>query len=166
MLGVIGVICLVLVQFLPWGGISEFGFEGNAYTWEMEFRGEGAFFGEEEFSESESWYSEEIEDGEGESAPDEDVTKIRIAIPLLLAGLLLIALGAVLGFTLRGRAAGVLLLLGGVVAAVGVVLFAVAVDSIFESDQDWGAAFYLAIAGSALGLLGGVLGLVPGAKSA
>lgn len=168
--GIIGALCLVFVQFLPWGGVEGSGggftFRSEAYTWRMESSGSGSFGGFGEFGGSDkvNWYSDEAHDGEDEQ--DADVLKVRIAIPLLLVGLLLGALGGLLGFLARGPAAGVLLLVGGVLAAAGTVLFAIAVDGLFDSEQDWGASFYLAIAGSALGLVAGVLALAPGGRAA
>lgn len=169
--GIAGAVCLVLVQFLPWGGVEEsgggFSVSGKAYTWRMESSGSGSFGGFGEFSDSDStnWYSDEAHDGD--DGQDADVLKVRIAIPLLLVGLLLGALGAILGFVTRGPSAGVLLLVGGVLATAGTVLFAMAVDGLFESDQDWGPSFYLAITASALGLVGGVLALArPGRAAA
>ena len=168
--GILGALCLALVQFLPWGGVEESGggftVSGKAYTWRMESSGSGSFGGFGEFSESDStnWYSDEAHDGDDDQ--DAHVLKVRIAIPLLLAGLLLGALGGLLGFVSRGAAAGILLLVGGVLAAAGTILFAMAVDGLFDSEQDWGASFYLAIAASALGLVAGVLALAPGARSA
>jgi hypothetical protein len=163
-LGILAAVCLVLVQFLPWGGVEAGGFGGSAeskaYTWRTEgsFSGFG-FSG----SEKESWYSSDLED-DGE-VPAE-VAQIRIAIPVLLAGLALAAIGGILGITMRGPASGILVLLGGILAIVGTAMFAMAVDSLYDSDQDWGSSFYLAISASVLGLVGGILGVVPGARNA
>lgn len=168
-LGVLSAIALVFVQFLPWGGVSQslFGasFDVDAYTWRMQASGEG--FGGD-FEDSENWYTgdfDEDDEEDGSSADDADLMKIRIAIPLLSAGLLLAAVAAILGFMARGPGA-LLLLIGGIVVAVGTALFALAVDSIFESDHDWGASFYLAIAASAMALIGGIVGLVGGGRGA
>lgn len=150
---------LVVVQFLPWGGVSESGFDMDAYTWKMEMSGE---FGGFDFSNKENWYTGEFDD-DGMDVDDSDLTKIRIAIPLIGAGLLLAAVGGLLAFLARGPVP-LLLLIGGILTAVGTVLFALAVDSIFDSDQDWGASFYLAIVASALALVGGIVGLAGGGR--
>ena len=162
-LGVLSAIALIVVQFLPWGGVDQMGFNMDAYTWKMELAGE---FGGFDFSDQESWYSDEIDNqDEGDQAADDaDIMKIRFAIPLLGAGLLLAAVAALLGFLSRGPAA-LLLLIGGILAAIGTVLFALAVDSIFDSDQDWGASFYLSIAAAAMALVGGIVGLAGGRGS-
>ena len=162
-LGVLSAIALVVVQFTPWGGIDQGGFEVNAYTWKLEMSAEG-FFGSGEFSDKQGWYSDEVEENEESDADHSDLTKIRIAIPLLGAGLLLAAVGALLAFLGRGPSP-LLLLVGGVLTAVATVLFGLALDSMFDSDQDWGASFYLAIAASAMALVGGIVGMVGGTRS-
>lgn len=166
-LGILAAVCLALVQFLPWGGTSNSFFgasaDVDAYTWRMEVSGEG--FGEE-FSDKENWYSGEFDDAEDEDDDFETyLMEIRIAIPFLMAGLLLCAVGAILGFMARGPSA-LILLLGGIAATVATVLFAIAVDGMFDSDQDWGASFYLGIAASALALVGGIVGLAGGNRGA
>jgi hypothetical protein len=159
-LGILGATCLLLVQFLSWGGVSQeggqvFGFsfpdsEVEAHTWHMEARA-----GNNEHKES--WYSDEMED-DGED--QEGLSEIRIAIPFLLGGLIVTALGAVLALAARGGAGSIVLLVGGLVAAAGTTLFILGVDQMFDSAQDWSSAYYLAIAGCVLAVLGGVLGLV------
>lgn len=152
-------VAFILVQFMPWGGVSGsvFGatFSGDAYTWHMEASGSG--FGASG-SDKTSWYDDEADD---DAEDTEHIANIRIAIPLLLGALVLLAVGALLAFVTRGAAAGALMLVGAVAGTIGTILFAIAVDGLFDSDQDWGAAFFLAIGGSALGLASGVLGLAP-----
>lgn len=163
-LGVLAAVALVVVQFLPWGGTEDFGFRMDAYTWKAEMSGE---FGGFDFSNKENWYTGDFE-GEGDEGmeiDDSDLLKVRIAIPLLSAGLLLAAVAGLLAFMSRGPAA-LLLLIGGILAAAGTVLFALAVDHMFDSDQDWGAAFYIAIAASAMALIGGIVGLAGGNRGA
>lgn len=159
-LGALAAVALVLVQFMPWGGVagSAFGttFKADAYTWHMEASGSSPFGSG---SDKTNWYDDEVDDDEDTAG---DVTNIRIAIPLILAGLLAVALGGILAFVTRGGAAGAVLLVGGILAAIGTTLFALGVDGLFDSDQDWAASFYLAIAASALGLVAGVLGLAGG----
>lgn len=148
----VGALCLLLVQFLPWASLSFSGFgaesEVEVSTWKATSSGSfGGFSGDE----SHGWYSEDADDADG-------VGQIRTAIPFLLAGLVVTAIGAVLGF---GRGPGaVVMLVGGLVALVGLVLFAMGTDAFYDSEQDWGASFYLAIAGTTLAILGGVLGLM------
>lgn len=158
-LGVLAAVALVLVQFLPWGGVSAsfggFGGSSEAYTWHLE--ASGTAFGQTS-SDRASWYSDDVEDDDS----DEEVRQVRIAIPLLLGGLALAALGGILALATRSGAASILLMLGGILAAIATLLFSLALDSLFESEQEWAASFYLAIAGSALALVGGVLGLVAG----
>lgn len=166
-LGTLAAVCLVLVQFLPWGGTSDSFFgasaEVEAYTWKMEVSGEG--FGSD-FSDKENWYSGEFDDAEeDEEEFDTYLLQIRIAIPFLMAGLVLCAVGAIVGFMGRGPSA-LLVLLGGIAATVATVLFAIAVDGMFDSDQDWGASFYLAIAACALAIIGGIVGLAGGRHGA
>jgi hypothetical protein len=170
-LGVLGAVALVLVQFFAWGGISTeggsaFGFDFpgtsvDAYTWKMKAEAGGN-------TEKESWYSSDLEAEDDDEDSDEhnaNLLKIRIAIPLLMAGLVLAAVGGLLGFLARGPY-GILLLVGGILAAIGTVLFALGVDGFFDSDQDWGPSFYLAIVACAVTLVGGVLGLVGGRRGA
>lgn len=152
----VGALCLLLVQFLPWAGVETEGFSGfgfdfpgakvDSYTWQMDANGQ-----------NEGWYNEDFDDSDG-------IGMIRTAIPFLLAGLVVTAIGAVVCF-LRASTGGLVTLIGGVVALVGLVLFAMGTDSFYDSNQDWGASFYLAIAGTVLGLLGGVLGLLSGNAS-
>lgn len=147
----VGALCLVLVQFVPWGGIetsggSVFGFtfpgaQVDSYTWHVDANGE-----------SEGWYSGDLDDSDG-------VGQIRIAIPFLLAGLVVTTLGAILGFTSRGPG-GIVMLFGGVIALTGLVLFAMGTDGFYDGEHDWAAAFYLAIAGVTLAILGGTLTVV------
>lgn len=163
-LGIIGAVCLVLVQFMSWGGVSGsfFGatYDVDAYTWHMEASGDSSFGSG---SDKTNWYAD---DDERDEEADGEVAQIRLAIPLLLVGLVLAALGGILGFSHRGGPIGFLLLIGGILAAVGTIMFALAVDSLFDSDQDWGASFYLALLASTLILVGGVLALTPRGKSA
>lgn len=159
-LATLAALALVLVQFLPWGGVSGsvFGasFSGDANTWTMETSGSG--FGSD-FSDKENWYTGDFEDAEED---DEEfrtyLMQVRIAIPFVIAGLLLSAVAAILAFMARGPSA-LLLLVGGIAATAGTILFAIAVDGMFDSDQDWGPSFYLGIVASALALIGGIVGL-------
>ena len=159
-LGVLAAIALILVQFLPWAGVEADGFGGSAqstaYTWKTEgsFSGFG-FSG----SDKTSWYSDDLQDDDGET-PSE-VQQIRIAIPVLLGGLLLVAVGALLAFLARGPGA-LLILVGGILAAIATGLFGFALDGMYDSDQDWAASFYLAIAASALAVGGGIVGMAGG----
>ena len=156
---VVGAICLVLVQFLPWGGVSEsgggFSAEVTSYTWKAESSGSFGGFGG---SESHGWYDNDADDADG-------VGQIRTAIPFLLAGLVIAAIGAVVAFG-RSAAGPIVVLVGALVAAVGLVLFAMGTDTFYDGEQDWAASFYLAIAGCALAILGGVLGLMAGNAAA
>lgn len=148
---VAGAVCLLLVQFLPWGGIeteggSAFGFsfpgaEVTSYTWRLEANGEKA-----------DWYDDDLDGSDG-------VGTLRTAIPFLLAGLAVTAVGILLSFG-RGVAGTVVTLAGGVIAIVGLVLFATGTNTFYDDQQDWAASFYLAIAGVSLACIGGVLGLV------
>lgn len=148
---VAGAVCLLLVQFVPWGGIetsggSIFGFtfsgaDVDSYTWHLQANGN-----------DEGWYSNDFDDSDG-------VGQIRAAIPLLLTGLVVTVLGAVLLFGRMGPA-GIVTLIGGLIAAVGLVLFATGTNAFYDGEHDWAAAFYLAIVGTAVVLLSGVMSLM------
>lgn len=150
----VGALCLVMVQFLPWASVSGSAlgatFEQTSYTWKTD--AEGSFGGFGSGSESHGWYDSEADDADG-------IGQIRTAIPFLLAGLVVTAIGAVLGFGRTGPG-GVVMLVGGLVSLAGLVLFAMGTDTLYDGDQDWGASYYLAIAGTALAILGGVLALM------
>lgn len=151
LLAAVGALCLLLVQFLPWGGIeveggSAFGFsfpgaDVDSYTWELQAN-----------SEDEGWYSDDLDGEEG-------VGQIRTAIPFLLAGLVVTAIGAIVAFV-RSGPGGIVVVVGSLLALTGLMLFAMGTDAFYDSEQEWGAAFYLAIVGTALALIGGVLTLV------
>jgi len=159
-LGIAGALCLLLVQFLSWGGVSQeggsaFGFsfpdsEVEAHTWSMQARS-----GSDEHSES--WYSDDMEDDEGDTP---GLAQVRIGAPLLLGGLIVAGLGAVLALAARGGAGAMVLLAGGILAALGTTMFILGVGEMFDGEQDWAASYYLAILGCVLAVLGGVLGLV------
>lgn len=157
LLAAVGALCLVLVQFLPWGGVQTEGFSGfgfdfpgaevDSYTWQVDANGQ-----------NEGWYSGDMDDADG-------VGMIRTAIPFLLAGLVVTTLGAVVAFA-RANTGGIVSLVGGILALTGLVLFAMGTDTFYDSNQDWAASFYLAIAGTALALVGGVLGILSSNASA
>jgi hypothetical protein len=162
-LGIVGAVCLLLVQFLSWGGVAAeggtvFGFdfpdsEVDAHTWTMKARA-----GDD--THSESWYSDEMEDDDEGDDDDPGLTQIRFGIPFLLAGLVVTALGSILALAARGGSGAIVLLVGGLLAAAGTTLFILGVSQMFDGAQEWEASYYLAIAGSAVAVLGGVVGLV------
>lgn len=152
-----GAICLVLVQFISWGGIETeggevFGFsfpgaEIDSYTWHIDANGE-----------TEGWYSNDFDDSDG-------IGQIRTAVPFLLTGLVVGTIGAILAFG-RTTAGPILILVGALVSLTGLVLFATGTQALYDGEHEWAAAFFLAIAGTALTLVGGVLGLMAGNTSA
>lgn len=151
LVAVAGAICLLLVQFVPWGGIQTSGgqvfgftFSGadiDSYTWQLQANGN-----------DEGWYSSDFDDEDG-------IGQIRAAIPILLVGLVVTALGAALSFARTGPG-GIVTLVGGIVAAVGLVLFATGTDAFYDGNHDWAAAFYLAIIGTTLALASGIMTLM------
>lgn len=159
-LGILGAVCLLLVQFLSWGGVAQeggsaFGFsfpdsEVDAHTWNLKARSGGD-------EHSESWYSDDLEDDDEETA---GLTQVRIAVPFLLGGLIVAGLGAVLALAARGGAGAMVLLSGGILAAIGTTMFIIGIGQMFDGEQDWAASYYLAIVGCVLAVLGGVLGIV------
>lgn len=164
-LALLATVCMILVQFLPWASQSMDGFgassKTSAYTWEAQSKGSAFGFSG---SDSTGWYS-----GDWDDADDEQrnaVAQLRIAIPLLLVGLIVVAIGALLFFVMGGSSAAIVTTVAALVCIAGTWLFAHGVDRLFSSDQGWAASFYLAIAASALALLGGVLGLVGGNRMA
>ena len=155
---VLAAVLLLLVQFLPWGGVSQsggstFGFtygssSVDSYTWHVHARSGSN-------SQNSNWYSSDQDDSDG-------IGNIRAGIPMLLAGLVIVALGALLAFVLKGPAGPIVLLVGALVFATGLIFFAMGTDAFYSSNQDWGASYYLGIVGGSLALIGGVLGLVAG----
>lgn len=164
-------LALLALQFLPWANVRSEGstMEGGTYfgftapdvtipamevrlsTWDLETRSGGR---EHDLG----WYSDDLEDDDGD---DTGLTLIRVAIPLLLAGLAAVLVGGLLTLLMRGIAGPVVALVGGVVATVGTILFANGVDEVFEgADYSWLAGLYVAILACALAVAGGVLGLL------
>lgn len=164
-LALVALVCLVLVQFLPWGTQSQSSggarAEVTAYTWESEMT--ASFLGTSS-SESHGWYSSEWDDADDDQKSA--VTQIRIAIPILLAGLVLTAAGGLLFFLAGGGAGAIVTTIASLATVAATWLFAASLDDLFEGNQEWGASFYLAIVGSGLALLGGILGLVAGNQRA
>lgn len=152
----IATVLLLLVQFLPWAGTSRsgsgFSSSADAYTWNVHGSSGFANFHN---SGTSSWYSSDEKDADG-------IHNIQAGIPMLLAGLVIVGLGALLAFLVKGPAGPVVVLVGALVFAAGLIFFAMGLDAFFSSDQSWEASFYLAIVGGALALVGGVLGLVAG----
>lgn len=154
-LGGIAVVCLAIAQFTPWGGIdssfSDFSADVDAYVWQVEYNVAG--FGEREHD-SRGWYDNDFdgEDGSGQ---------VRTAAPFLAVGLGLTLIGAVLHVLVRKPLGSIVTFFAVLVGAVGVLVFSLGVDDIFDGEQKWGPAFYLAIVGTSLALIGAVVGALP-----
>src|SRR5689334_3948515 len=120
-LGLLSALALILVMFMPWGGVESSGFGANVQatvsTWNYEQKGS---FGGFEGKEKASWFSDEVEDDDEANVDHADVVKARIGIPCLLLGLLLVALSCLLAFMGKGPAP-LLMLLGGLFVAAGTV---------------------------------------------
>lgn len=158
-LAILAFVALVVLQFgVPWGQVRQemgggFG-ERTLTTWQDEQSGgfEGFTAGERK-----GWYEGDWADGD-QSAVD----KIRIAIPLLIGGTVLLLVGAILAFTGRGSSAAIVNILGTALAIVGSVLFCIAAEDLLDGQQDWLVGFYFAIAGCVLGLAAAIVGFASG----
>lgn len=160
--------CFLLVQFLPWGTqhIPASTLEGEggtitfsasdhfAYTWRYELEtGKG--------HESHGWYSSSWEDGDG-NMPD-GVRQFRIAAPLLVGGTVATAAAALLSLLApRDRLVRNLAVAGAFLLLAGTAYSVIGTDSFFDPSLDgrkeWGASFYLAIAGCASALSAAIYG--------
>lgn len=163
-MGGLAVVCFVIVQFVPWGGQENSAFGASAKreasTWRYEES--GSAFGASG-SEAANWYSDEIDDFDLDA---QAVDQVRTAIPLLLGGLLVAGVGVLVTLASRSGAGPIVLTAGAVLLIAGTFFFAMGVDSLFDSDQDWDVGFILAIVGSGLALIGGVLTLVAPVQAA
>jgi hypothetical protein len=162
-LALLGFVALAVVQAnLPWAEREESGFGATAKetvrTWSDERSGSFSFFGDESSgSETNGWYEDGWDD-EDENA----VMQVRIAIPLLLAGAVLLLVGTILCFTGRGPAGSILTLVGGILAAASVLLYFLASQDLLDNKATWMVGFYVALGGALLGIVGGVIGLAGG----
>lgn len=156
-LAALSLVMLIAVQFVPWATAttSAFGFTAKATvtTWEAEMDASG--FGSDG-SDSHGWYSDDADDADG-------IDQIRMAIPFILGALVLALVATLLGFLMAGAGGPIVTLIAALAAIAGTVMFAMGVDSFFgDTNYDWAASFYLAIAASTMLLVGGIVGLVGG----
>lgn len=157
-LALVGFVALLVVQFnVPWANQHASGFGGSAdrtaRTW-----GEsdsGSYFG---FSGSnqKGWYDSGWSDQDRNA-----VNQLQVAAPLVVAGTILLLVGAILSFG-PGAPGPIVTLIGGLVAVGGAVLYFLAIQDLFNNNQAWQTGFYFAVIGAVLGLVGGVIGLAAG----
>jgi len=159
-LALVGFVALLVVQFnVPWANQHASGFGGSAdqtaRTWGKSDSG-SAFFGSYSGSTYQGWY-----DGGWSDSDKNAVNQLQVAAPLVVAGTVLLLIGAILSFG-PGPAGPIVALVGGLCAVGGTVLYFLAIQDLFNNNQAWQTGFYLAIIGSVLGLVGGVVGMAMG----
>lgn len=158
-LALVGFVALLVVQTnVPWADSNGGGSKETARTWRR--TSDSNFLG---FSSSNSkgWYDSGWNDSDKNA-----VNQLQVAAPLVLAGLLLLLVGAILSFSAPGGGGPIITLVGGLVAAAGTVLYFLAIQDLFNNNQTWQTGFYLAVAGTVLGLAGGVVGMAAGNRRA
>ncbi len=162
-LGAVAVLALVVVQFVPWAtyevsnSFAGFDFDASieAGTWKVTAESGGG-------AQDESWFSD---DAKEYSPGESDLTLIRIAIPVLLAGLVTALVGCLLTLTTRGAGAVVTFIAAGLTIA-ATVLFAVGLEDFYgDAAHKWGVSFFLAIGTCALLLASGVTGVMQNSRS-
>jgi hypothetical protein len=158
-LALVGFVALLVVQTnVTWGDTDSGGSHKQARTWGQTTSGGGFLFA---YSGSQSWYDS------GWSSQDKNaVNQLQVAAPLVLAGLLLLLVGAILSFTAPGAGGPITTLIGGLLTAAGTVLYFLAIQDLYNNNQTWQTGFYLAVAGTVLGLAGGVVGMAAGNRRA
>lgn len=158
-LALLAFVALLVVQFnVPWANVHQSGFgastDQTARTWGEDSSGSAFGFSGHD---SKNWF-----DGGWDDSQQDAVNQLRVAAPLLLAGAVVLLLGAILALALPGGTGAIVTLIGAVVAAGSAALYYIAIGDLYDNNASWQVGFFVAAGGAVLGLVGGVLGLLGG----